>query len=260
MFPAQNQIFVIRSISGVPSRDGPLNITLLEIYNGPIRGETTARMAADRWISDQDFGSFQISDHNLVTQHDHSIQPHLPSARGPPPPVSIFCRLINPHSIQHFMMWPIHVNIPATGRSPARTEYYYSLEHLTFQSRHDCDPNIAHVLPGAYRTLLYTVPSWDRTDNPSLINLRRYIAPETQPRSYPIQKELSGEERVMKQRKLIPSNIFATLTLPKKLAIGLKEYGVTAVAWDEGVGRVCIAAPEEQAIHVLDFAQTPKVV
>jgi hypothetical protein len=158
------------------------------------------------------------------------------------------------------MIWPVPLDMPARGNIPAKTHYYYALRTLRFQSRHDCDPNVAHILPGAYRTLLYTVPSTDRTDAPSLVNLRRYIAPEAQPADYPVTQELSDDERVTRKRKLIPSNIFATLVLPKSLATALTDDGVNAVAWDEGVGRVCIAPAENSVIHILDFAKTPNVL
>jgi len=158
------------------------------------------------------------------------------------------------------MVWPTHVDLPPSPGSEAKKSYYYSLSNVSFQSRHDCDPNVAHVLPGAYRALIYTVPSDDRTDSPALINLRRYITPEAQPIDYPITPadNLSEEQRVMKRRKLIPSNIYSSLVIPKKLAASLREDGETAVAWDEGIGRVCIAASDDSVIHILDFAQVPK--
>jgi hypothetical protein len=234
---------------------------LIEIYNTPVCGETTILGATDRYIIDnRHIASFQISDHNLATRHDNSIQPSLPAANGPPSPISIFCRTTQPHGLQHYMVWPTHVDLPPFPGSKQQKSYYYSLSNVSFQSRHVCDPNIAHVLPGAYRTLLYTVPSDDRTDTPALLNLRRYITPEAQPFDYPVAPEddRNTEQRVMKKRKLIPSNIYSSLVIPKKLAASLKEDGVTAVAWDEGIGRVCIAASYDSVIHILDFAQVPK--
>jgi len=133
---------------------------------------------------------------------------------------------------------------------------------VTFQSRHDTDNTVSHVLPGAYRTLIYTIPAEDRTATPSLLDLRRYISPETQPYDYPmdIDGDANEDQSIMKKRKNIPYNIYSSLAIPQRLATTLMEDGVTAVAWDEGIGRVCIAASDDSTIHILDFAQVSTVI
>ena len=62
---------------------------------------------------------------------------------------------------------------------------------------------------------------------------------------------------VMKKRKQIPGHIYQSLVIPPKLRETLRS-GVSAVAWDEGIGRVCIAASKNASIYILDFAQVPK--
>jgi hypothetical protein len=262
VFPAQGQILVVRSVpSSLPVPEAT-PMYLFELYNCPERGGNTTAEAMDRFIVDnRHIADFQISDHNIATQHDRSIQPSLPAALGPPPPVSIFCRTVEPHGLHHFIVWPTHVDIPPSPGSKQTKSYYYSLSNVTFQSRHDSDHVIPHVLPGAYRTLIYTVPSDDRRATPSLLDLRRYVTPEAQPYDYPrIDRDANPEERVMKDRKNIPFNIFSSLVMPNKLATTLREDGVTAVAWDEGIGRVCIASSDDSTIHILDFAQNSKCI
>jgi hypothetical protein len=261
VFPVQNQILVIRSIPVLPIPEAT-PLYLFEIYDPPQLGKWSASKAKDRYVIDnRHITSFQISDHNISTAHDASLQPTLPAAFGPPAPISIFCQTIKPHGLQHYVMWPVQVDVPATSTSDPQTNHYYSLGNVSFQSRRDSDLVVSHVVPGAFRALIYTVPAADRTDSPALLELRKYISPEVRPYDHlAIEDYVDEKERIMKKRKVIPGHIFTSLAIPRKLQAILRDGGVTAIAWDEGIGRVCIASSRSLTIYVLDFAQVPSQV
>jgi hypothetical protein len=259
IFPEQHQILVIRSVP--PPLPGPdaTPVYLFEMYDTPDYGQIISSQAVDRYTMDnRHIVEFYISDANLVNHNDESIQPTLHAAQGPPPPISIFCRTIEPNGLHHFILWPQHFYVPAGITSMETSLYFYTLSNLISQSRHDSDDVICCVLPGSSRSLIYTISADDRRAAPSLIELRRYVSPETQPFEYP-EPQTEDTSDIMKERKRVPFNIYSTLELPRKLAKTLRNEGITAVAWDEGLGRVCISASEDSTIHILDFSQVSKL-
>ncbi|KAF8868098.1 hypothetical protein BD779DRAFT_1482373, partial [Infundibulicybe gibba] len=134
-------------------------------------------------------------------------QPKLRHMNGPPPPISIFFRTVDPIGVAHHVIWPAHFEIPATTTRAAETRYFYNLDHVTDQSFHVSTPHVTHVLPGAYRALMYTISSEDRKDAPSLVSLRRYINPEIQYTDYPVPKVDTAEPVTRRERHPMPWNV-----------------------------------------------------
>lgn len=232
---------------------------LVEIYDIPTGAQSKAGRiidthAKDRIVIDNKrLVSFHISDYGIPSiGSDH---PNLRHASGPPPPISIFCRTVAPIGMIHYAAWPTHVKIPATTTEGPKTRYYYSLGHVCYQSLHISSPHVMHVLPGAYRALMYTVMPDDRTDSPGLVKLRRYINPETQPYDYPLPEEDTTEPVSRKARPLVPFNVYSCFEVPRSFKQKINEEGgISAITWDEGIGRVCIASRDGRTIRILDFA------
>jgi hypothetical protein len=103
---------------------------------------------------------------------------------------------------------------------------------------------------------MYTVMPDDRTDTPGLVKLRRYINPETKPSDYPrTEGEDTSEPISRKLRPLVPWNVYSTFEVPSSLKRRINEEGgISAITWDEGIGRVCIASRDQITIRILDFA------
>lgn len=231
-----------------------MNIYVVEIYDAPCEaGGFTERDPKDLYvIEDRRVSGFHISDYGIPSTSGD--QPTLRHTSGPPPPISIFFRTLDPIGVIHHVLWPAHVEIPATLTQAAKTVYYYSLDHVVPQTKHVSSPHVTHILPGAYRALMYTVPTADRSDTPALIRLRRYINPEIQHADYPLPKEDTSEPILRKKRRALPFNVYGTFDLPRHVKQLYQEEGVAAITWDEGIGRVCIAAKDEMNIRILDFA------
>ena len=178
----------------------------------------------------------------------------LRASSDPPPPISIFVQTIHPNGVIHHLVWPSAEYIPATRTRNATVQYYYTLEHVCFQSQHVCSPLVTHILPGVYRALMYTVMEDDRTDAPSLVSLRRYVNPEYQYADYPIPRVDRSTRILRKKLPAVPCNIYSSFPLDEKCQQHYQNGGIAAITWDEGIGRVCIAAENEMQIRILDFA------
>ncbi|KAF8899288.1 hypothetical protein BD779DRAFT_1465227 [Infundibulicybe gibba] len=250
ILPGQKDILVVRTITTSPTS----KLHLVEIFDAPEGGGMTLRHAKDIYtIQDKNAVSFHISDYGIPgTTGD---QPKLRHMNGPPPPISIFFRTVDPIGVAHHVIWPAHFEIPATTTRAAETRYFYNLDHVTDQSFHVSTPHVTHVLPGAYRALMYTISSEDRKDAPSLVSLRRYINPEIQYTDYPVPKVDTAEPVTRRERHPMPWNVYSSLKMPQHVQQVYQQGGVAAITWDESIGRVCIAAEDEMKIRILDFAQ-----
>jgi hypothetical protein len=133
-------------------------------------------------------------------------------------------------------------------------KYHYTLDHVCFQTQHISSPHVTHVLPGAYRALMYTVMNDDRKDAPSLVSLRRYVNPEYQYADYPVARVDRSTRILRKKLPVVPKNIYCSFPLDENCQQHYQNGGVAAITWDEGIGRVCIAAENEMQIQIMDFA------
>ena len=251
VFPTQREILVIRTLTF----DGSTQLHLVEIYNISNLSTTAPnwRHPTDRYlIENQLVSNFHISDYGIPTSTGD--QPRLRAEFTPPPPISIFAQTVQPTGIIHHVLWPSAAPVRETATRPASTRYYYSLEHVCFQSQHICSPLVTRVLPGAYRALMYTVMGDDRTDSPAMVSLRRYVNPEFCHSTYPITRVDRSAVILRKSHSMVPGNIYCSFPLDKDTLEHYQNGGVAAITWDEGIGRVCMAAENEMHIQILDFA------
>ncbi len=98
------------------------------------------------------------------------------------------------------------------------------------------------ILPGSYRTLLYSVP-WDTIgENPTVLGFYRYHDKEI----------FANEPEATTEGSMIRRPIY---TLPYNFDQNLK-FG--AFAWDETIGRMCYGIQNSTKIRVCDFTKRPK--
>lgn len=251
VFPTQSDILVVRTIS-FPDRTESHLIEMYNISNLQPLGATWKQAQSRYIIENQPASRVHISDYGIPTFTGD--QPQLRASHDPPPPISIFVQTVNPNGVIHHLIWPSADIVPATATRSASTRYYYNLEHVCFQSQHICTPLVTHVLPGVYRALMYTVMEDDRKDAPSMVSLRRYVNPEYQYADYPISRVDRSTCVLRKRLPVVPSNIYGSFPLDESCQQHYQNGGVAAIAWDEGIGRVCIAAENEMQIQILDFA------
>lgn len=103
------------------------------------------------------------------------------------------------------------------------------------------------ILPGSYRTLLYTIPYDDFSLTPPIIGFFRYHDREL---FSDVPEELEGEGGMLEEevmRKPV-----------RRMAFNFSGERFAWIAWDETVGRICFAKPEDKVIKVLDCSRRPK--
>jgi hypothetical protein len=199
--------------------------------------------------------SFHISEYGHPALNDPSLQSTLEPTLDRPAPISVFWRTSRPdHKLYHNIIWPSR---------QGTLGYTFRLENMIQQALRMEKDKIMHILPGIDRSLVYTVPADDDSSSPALLQLKKYITHQRIPRNDnfdpgPEPYEISEDERVMKPASLYPYDRFGDIVLPLSLRVSLLDNGIMSVAWDEGVGRACIAAGGfERIVYILDFAQTP---
>ena len=228
---------------------------ILALYDMPL-GEGRTRVeskASYELLWDSLVDTFHISDYGIPTRNEDNYRLRRDSL--PPPPISIYMETVKPNlGIRHVVLWPsVKLSQGVSCDRPEKT-YYYSLEHIAHQTTHTCPNYRAKVLPGAYRALTYTVHQTDRTATPALVHLRRYVNPEYQLVGYPIPRVPKSSRIMRRKHPPLPLNMYCSFDLDAEMRELYGVDGVAAVAWDEGIGRVCLAAGNSDWIDILDFA------
>ncbi|KAG9222277.1 hypothetical protein CCMSSC00406_0006574 [Pleurotus cornucopiae] len=251
--PGQKDIFVIRTIRMAFSAP-PL--VLIQLFDMPIAGEKFRNNPREEAaIDDKYLSDFVISDCNTPSLGpDH---PKLRTMSGPPPPISVFARAADPNGVMHFKMWPKHIQVPPFAGRPPRTTYRYAIRLFQNQSLQLTGSNKAHVLPGTDRAIIYHVPEDDRSDTPPLVNLRKYIDPGYPHPDLPAPDPDEDVGVLRTTRRRVPHRVFSTLKMPSIWSKALGK-GLAAIAWDEGIGRVCMSGHHDRLIRILDFADAPQ--
>ncbi|KNZ81676.1 hypothetical protein J132_11030 [Termitomyces sp. J132] len=165
------------------------------------------------------------------------------------PPISVFAEMTSPQCVAHWHIWPEEVRTP-------KLKYIYDIHGITVtkQTRHDADPYIGHVLPGVFRSLVYTTERTDRTATPSLTSLRRYISPEFQSDWYPLARVQRDSTVERHNYKRMPNNVYTQLDIGLEAAARYRVHGLGAIAWDQSIGRVCLTIGGGRLIEILDFS------
>ncbi|KAI0776336.1 hypothetical protein BD413DRAFT_469640 [Trametes elegans] len=276
ILPIQNQLLVIRKAGSVdeerevnnPEEDmedtfGPLySAEFYDIVHAPT--ETLTQAAASRSLVHDAAGNkwtkVWISDHGLgpALAHDRSLRPQLlAGARPALKPITIFIQMRWNDGITYSIIHPAGHPLAGapTGPAPAPecaagTAWALTDEVLQF----DRDALLGdrdgargalgevRVLPGAARPLVYVVPragrTLDRCDMRDLTALWDSVLLGED-------VDLSGGEFVQEVR------MTAVHVADEELR------GVSAIAWDDTIGRLCVAYAGKAQIAVFDFAAAP---
>ncbi|KAG5731284.1 hypothetical protein E4T56_gene6520 [Termitomyces sp. T112] len=197
----------------------------------PVGNVQVVHMTDDIWPSDG--------------QSDFTLQASSQSL----PPISVFAEMTSPQCVAHWHIWPEEVRTP-------KLKYIYDIHGITVtkQTRHDADPYIGHVLPGVFRSLVYTTERTDRTATPSLTSLRRYISPEFQSDWYPLARVQRDSTVERHNYKRMPNNVYTQLDIGLEAAARYRVHGLGAIAWDQSIGRVCLTIGGGRLIEILDFS------
>lgn len=212
------------------------------------------------WIESITAAEFYISERFDHRGDDH---PYLPfqyqySQSRPPPPVSIFIRTLEPPGVVHYNIFPTPVKYRVRAEPGGTYWFWKYLIHECISSGrvHESENAHPHILPGLFRSIVYTVQPEDRTIAPKLVDLRRYFNPLVPPPgySYPTidneNEELLGRKRLPK-----PQRLHSSFQLTPEIHRALSQQGIRSTTYDEGIGRLCVVSGEEQTrIMVLDFA------
>ena len=266
--PAQNQIFVVRAIDR--KADALCTHILFEFYEVPSPGRSGTLPAMEfRRLVTYNIVSVQISDIPCSMQENYVDWPQL-DGKFPPPPLSIY--LVESRTgFVHYAVWPVWVDVISNGHvrggKETKSLFYYSLYTLLGQTSamftQKGTLGEVLILPGASRAIMYTIPYNTRKGFSVLKSLNAYISPD-------VGKELSKMDFLsihpfpnpdkMSSLKLWPfepkphkGNSCKALPVPDKLKDELKFGGVTAIAWDESSGRLCMATKNLRELAVMEF-------
>ncbi|PSR74463.1 hypothetical protein PHLCEN_2v9810 [Hermanssonia centrifuga] len=265
--PQQRQILVVREID-VPQTRNRYPVFSLEFHPIPNNATSDAveitRPPDDfSFLYEDQYASVHITDHGLPNRFDDSI----PAAdlgeddiAFKPRPINVFLRTVKPDDgLVRFTFYPQRVDhwtppSPASSvssspgrRTPKRSRpkhyYRYGFTHMSPVRFVESYLNTQYrILPGSYRTLLYTVP-WDTiTEEPNVIGFYRYH-----------DEELFADEPEIFNPDAPPRRPVRKLPFDVN---SQQKFG--AFAWDETIGRMCFGLEDSTKILVFDFARRPR--
>ncbi|KAJ7651602.1 hypothetical protein DFH06DRAFT_548148 [Mycena polygramma] len=250
VLPEQNDVVIIRTVVTEPTPGHIVAQHLTEMFHIPLAphydGDATVQ-PFERWpVDPREYSSFHISDPVTVSVGpDH---PNIQPASGAPPPISLFCRTSEPMGMVHYLIWPKIEEEP--GQPP---KYSFNLEFVVPQTVHVSSPRATRVLTGSSKALMYTVDN-ERTDAPRMLSMRRYLSPQLQPLWSLRGTEDPTEPISRRDRSALSKRYYSSFQLPRNLKQKMDDHGLSAITWDETIGRLCIACGNEIKIHILDFA------
>lgn len=200
--------------------------------------------------------------------------PKFPKLQDEPlPPISLYFESRHPYGLMHYSLWPMHKAMP-DGKIKYTPRYIvdptpppggptpeYELvkrearRHYAHQTCHITEPQVVHVLPGNYRAVYYTTSKDDRRASPSMIRLRRYLSPEIQKVVYPERPGDNSLAFMRTERPYHPSGLYGTIEIELEDSKAFSN-GINAIAWDESLGRICVAVEGELSVRILDMGRT----
>ncbi|KAG7099900.1 hypothetical protein E1B28_001700 [Marasmius oreades] len=266
VLPQQNRVLVVRTVLlgeivghdshlievyDLPKKDDAAYLEHLQAQNVQEFQFPRQVHPVDRvYIEGKTVTSFHISDYPTIPRAVDLPQLYERRDNTALTPISIYARTRGPLGILHYEIFPI--------MDPLTNEWQYALDSVIPQTVHENESMDTRVIPGISRSLIYTVPGDDRTSHPKLLSLRRYFNPRYAPDSYKpyavkdhLQVPVLGKERFP-----TPKLLYRSFVACDPSYNGITESGVSAITWDEGTGRVCIAALEDMKIVVMDLGKT----
>ncbi|KII93284.1 hypothetical protein PLICRDRAFT_385911 [Plicaturopsis crispa FD-325 SS-3] len=256
VLPNQNQVLVIRQVNQ-PDIDAGAPPGKTHYKFSPIESRRLSLLLNSHAITD-----FQISDPEVDLRSGFSARS---SVTAKIPAISIFyhCKADTDQleRSRHCMIWP-------SSHPKSRP---YTLQNLDLEFDYFFGNGvIPYVLPGTHRAVVYTLPRrLDAHDAPPISTIWCYNIPHRQvqvPLGPQEEWDLSGDEEagepqiVMRNRKPSRPQRMVKTKIPSALrSLRRQGRGVTAMAWDETIGRLCIAMEGDQRVWILDYSGSPSL-
>ncbi|OSX66821.1 hypothetical protein POSPLADRAFT_1042132 [Postia placenta MAD-698-R-SB12] len=180
-----------------------------------------------------------MTDHGIPTSDDEAAMPYLHSAEESkvPRPIVIFWK----RTVLQLPPTPPGAQVPAQ----AQISYSYRIEDVKAARRLIPGDNLRYQpLVGTMRSILYKVPKDDITDTPLVVAIARHIDPDAYLRQ-PVLPTTAEEWELDIAEIELPSQVYPA--------------EITAMAWDESIGRLIVAQKKYFWITVLDFSAAPRV-
>ncbi|KAG1839467.1 hypothetical protein C8R48DRAFT_679805 [Suillus tomentosus] len=266
LLPLQGQILVVRSTNrprlapSNPSPGGPPIIPdvmfTVAMFPTPDPGDTEAGEFNPLSIASfygKDIEDFQISD------------PHVSNDQGRnflPPPINIFYRNESGGRICHMIISPTpRESAPEAFRSTGKPHYAITnlrsnmMHRLSFKNDESRTVCRTFVIPGCLRSLFYSIPRDNRSDTLSVRNFSGHLLSKGGDDAYSIMRR-ETLQNILRNVPKHRESMLGQFDLPSYILDHIRD-GVTAIAWDEGTGRIFYSKPHETMLHILDMAQTP---
>ncbi|OAX39527.1 hypothetical protein K503DRAFT_739250 [Rhizopogon vinicolor AM-OR11-026] len=270
LLPLQGQILVIRSTNrprlapSNPPPGGPPDIPdvmfTVAMFPTPDPGYIEAGEFNPLSLTSfygKDTEDFQISDPYVLKDYGGNTNSNIL-----PPPINIFYRNESGSRICHMFISPTpRERAPEAFRTSGKPHYAIAnlksnLTHrLSFKTDNSKTSCRTFVIPGCLRSLFYSIPRDNRSDTLSVRNFSGHLLSKGGVDAY------STMRRDMLQNILrnVPEHrehVVGQFALPSNILRQLRD-GVTAIAWDEGTGRIFYSKPNDTSLSVLDMAHTP---
>ncbi|ESK96147.1 hypothetical protein Moror_7288 [Moniliophthora roreri MCA 2997] len=259
VLPDINKLLVVRTVRTSVLRSERTDLHLIEIYDIPTEAwalnddQLPSVNAQDRvYIEGKNVASFHISDYPVVSRGSDLPSLYERKDMAPLSPISIYARTFFPQGLLHYEIFPVWKD----------GKWDYILDAVIPQTVHRSEPNQSHVIPGIYRSLVYTTPSDDRSGNPKLLSMRRYFNPRYAPDTYEPYKQVESlfVPVLGKERYPVPKLLYTSFEACDPTYNSIANHGVSAITWDEGTGRVCIASQKDMKIVIMDLGKLPPPV
>ncbi|KAG1779564.1 hypothetical protein EV702DRAFT_1178268 [Suillus placidus] len=186
----------------------------------------------------KDIEDFQISDPHVLHNHGSNFLP---------PPINIFYRNESGGRICHMIISPTpRESAPEGFRSTGKPHYAIAnlksnmMHRLSFKNDESRTVCRTFVIPG------YTL---------SVRNFSSHLLSKRGDDAYSIMRR-ETLQNVLRNVPKHRENMLGQFDLPPFILDHIRD-GVTAIAWDEGTGRIFYSKPRETMLHMLDMAETP---
>jgi hypothetical protein len=203
----------------------------------------------------KDTEDFQISDPHVLNDFggDTNILP---------PPINIFYRNESGSRICHMIISPTpRERAPEAFKTTGKP--HYAIPNLKSNTTHRLSFKLddsktscrTFVIPGCLRSLFYSIPRDNRSDTLSIRNFSGHLLSKRGVDAYStMRREML--QNILRNDPEHREHIVGQFALPVHILRQLRD-GVTAIAWDEGTGRIFYSKPNDTSLFVLDMAHTP---
>ncbi|KAI0328436.1 hypothetical protein GY45DRAFT_1000910 [Cubamyces sp. BRFM 1775] len=289
ILPNQKQFMVFLRMGDNPADDAPNEDAMLPIYwaefwdiidgagKEPIVCNPAAR--SNIHLSEGHYWKkVWLTDHGLgpALEHDRSLRPQLlgPGGRPKLKPITLYAQANNCGGIPFYTLFPAGhplahnpMEVPPPGPDAYRyvfTEEFMQFDWSTVNEEAGSSPVVEmEMLPGSARSILYSFFASDRHADGTFdiwrINAvwdKGLLDPHNMELAQAL-AELAGYLQPTEDNELITDEGEPVFDV-RHLEMGpARMEGISAIAWDDTIGRLCIAYAKDPRIAVYDFAAAP---